>query len=199
MGERWKRRCSRGLKARPKTISPKYLYDTEGSRLFDRICELPEYYLTRAETSILREHAGAMLARVGPELCIIEPGAGACGKGRLLLETRQASMFVPIDISGKYLQGAALGVADSFPHVSVHAVAMDFLDGLDNLEPLLPRAGRRLIFYAGSSIGNFDPPDARRLLTQFSGVLKKAMRSLLATTSKRTAISFSWRMTTPTA
>jgi dimethylhistidine N-methyltransferase len=162
-----------GLRAVPKTISPKYLYDAEGSRLFDRICELPEYYLTRTETSILKEHGHAILDRIGPDLCIIEPGAGACGKGRLLLETDRASAFVPVDISAEYLKDAALGVADSFPDVSVHAVAMDFLAGLDSLKPLLPRAATRLIFYAGSSIGNFDPPDARRLLRQFHDLLEE--------------------------
>ncbi len=160
-----------GLRSSPKRISPKYLYDTEGSRLFDRICELPDYYLTRTETAILKQHAQTILDRIGPDLCIIEPGAGACGKGRLLLETRRASAFVPVDISSEFLQDAALDVAETFPQVSVHAVAMDFLSGLDSLRPLLPPAAKRLIFYAGSSIGNFDPPDAAWLLGRFHALL----------------------------
>ena len=149
-----------GLKNSPKAISPKYFYDEEGSRLFDQICELPEYYPTRTETSILERHAGAILNRLGRDLCIIELGAGACHKGRLLLETGNVSSFIPVDISTEYLRSQALRVARSFPHVSVHAVGMDFLVSLGSLESLLPEVGRRVIFYAGSSIGNFDPSDA---------------------------------------
>jgi dimethylhistidine N-methyltransferase len=162
-----------GLKSRPKAISPKYFYDEKGSRLFDQICELPEYYPTRTETSVLERHAGAILDRVGRNLCVIEVGAGACHKGKLLLETGRVSSFLPIDISTDYLWGAALSVAHVFPHVSVHAVAMDFLVSLESLESLIPKGVRRLIFYAGSSIGNFDPPDASYLLSQFHKLLRK--------------------------
>jgi L-histidine N-alpha-methyltransferase len=162
-----------GLKSTPKTVSPKYLYDAEGSMLFDRICELPEYYPTRTETSILQRHAGFILDRLGRDLCVIEVGAGACHKGKLLLETGRVSSFLPVDISVDYLRGAALRVAHIFPHVSVHAVAMDFLVSLESLESLVPKAMRRLIFYAGSSIGNFDPSEASCLLRQFSELLRE--------------------------
>ncbi len=104
-----------GLKSIPKTISPKYFYDEEGSRLFDRICELPEYYLTRTETSILERHAGDILDRLGRDLCIIELGAGACHKGRLLLETRHVSSFIPVDISTEYLRDAGARGRAQFP------------------------------------------------------------------------------------
>ena len=162
-----------GLKGVPKAISPKYLYDEEGSRLFDRICALQEYYPTRTETSILKRHAAAILDRLGWGLSIIELGAGACHKGRLLLETGKVSNFIPVDISTEYLRGEALRVARSFPHVSVHAVGMDFLISLDTLGSILPDPGKCVIFYAGSSIGNFDPPDVRRLLVQFHKLLRK--------------------------
>jgi len=162
-----------GLKSSPKAISPKYFYDEEGSRLFDQICELPEYYPTRTETSILERHAGTMLDRLGQDLCVIELGAGACHKGRILLETGKVSSFIPVDISTEYLRAAAVGVARNFPRVSVHAVGMNFIVSLESLKSFLPEVGRRLIFYAGSSIGNFDPPDARRLLRQFHELLRK--------------------------
>jgi len=162
-----------GLKGVPKTISPKYFYDEEGSRLFDQICELPEYYPTRSETSILRQRAGAMVDRLGSDLCIIELGAGACHKGRFLLETGKVSSFFPVDISTEYLQTQAFGVARSFPHVSVHAVGMDFLVSMASLKPLLPQRQRRVVFYAGSSIGNFDPPDASLLLRRVNQLLRK--------------------------
>jgi dimethylhistidine N-methyltransferase len=162
-----------GLRRVPKVIQPKYLYDEEGSRLFDLICALPEYYLTRVEISILRRYAGDMLDRIGRNLCVIEPGAGACQKARFLLETDAVSAFFPVDISADYLRSAALKTAGAFPHVSVHATAMDFLSDLPCLEPLLPGRQRRVIFYPGSSIGNFDFPDAGRLLTQFGRLLRR--------------------------
>jgi len=162
-----------GLKSIPKTISAKYFYDEEGSRLFDRICELPEYYLTRIETSILERHAGAILDRLGRDLCVVELGAGACRKGRLLLETGNVCNFIPVDISTEYLRAAAVEVARSFPRVSVHAVGMDFIVSLDSLKSFFPEVGRRLIFYAGSSVGNFDAPEVRRLLSQFYKLLRK--------------------------
>ena len=133
-----------GLKNNPKTISPKYFYDAEGSKLFDQICGLPEYYPTRTETSILERHAGAILDRLGRDLCIIELGAGACHKGSILLETGNVRSFIPVDISTEYLRGAALRVARNFPHVSVHAVGMDFIVSIDSLESLLPEVGRRV-------------------------------------------------------
>jgi dimethylhistidine N-methyltransferase len=162
-----------GLKGIPKRVSPKYLYDVEGSRLFDRICELPEYYPTRTETSILKRHSRAMLDRVGRNLCVIEVGAGGCHKGKILLETDRVSSFLPVDISADYLREAALRVAHAFPHISVHAVAMDFLVSLENLASIAPKGMTRVIFYAGSSIGNFDPPEASYLLRQFRKLLRE--------------------------
>ena len=162
-----------GLLNVPKKILPKYLYDAEGSRLFDRICELPEYYPTRVETAILARYAGEILDRIGHDLCVIEPGAGACRKSRFLLETGNVSTFIPVDISTEHLRHSAQEVASCFPHVAVHAVAMDFLAALPGLQPILPRGGRRVIFYPGSSIGNFDPPEACRLLTQFGRLLNE--------------------------
>ncbi|MGA2192917.1 MAG: L-histidine N(alpha)-methyltransferase, partial [Nitrospirota bacterium] len=104
-----------GLRGTPKTIPCKYLYDTEGSRLFDRICKLPEYYLTRAETCILRRHSRTMLGQVGQDLCIVELGAGACRKSRLLLDTGAASSFFPVDISTEHLRDEAMKIAYSYP------------------------------------------------------------------------------------
>jgi dimethylhistidine N-methyltransferase len=162
-----------GLRSAPKTIHPKYLYDERGSRLFEQICETPEYYLTRAETSILNERAGEILARIGCDFCLIEPGAGSCRKARLFLETGAVSTFVPVDISSDHLMASATEVALSFPRLSVKAVAMDFLDDFGKLEEEVPRTGKRVIFYPGSSIGNFEPSAATRLLNAFSSLLRE--------------------------
>jgi dimethylhistidine N-methyltransferase len=161
-----------GLRSRPKTIAPKYLYDVNGSRLYDRICELDEYYPTRTESSILRTHAQEMLSGLGDDLCIIEIGAGTCTKGRLLLETGAASAFVPVDISAEHLRSSGLRVARRFPRVSVHAVVMDFLLSLDRLSFLISNGKRRAILYAGSSIGNLEPAEARQLLVRFCRLLR---------------------------
>jgi dimethylhistidine N-methyltransferase len=162
----------KGLKSKPKRIPCKYFYDSEGSRLFDLICELPEYYLTRIETSILDRHIGSILARLGGDLCVIEPGAGSCLKARLFFESGNVSSFIPLDVSTEHLRKAAMKAAEDFPGLFVHALAMDFTAEMGRIEPFLPDSSRRVIFYPGSSIGNFDPPDAGRLLTGFSGLLR---------------------------
>jgi dimethylhistidine N-methyltransferase len=162
-----------GLRNFPKTIHPKYLYDETGSQLFERICETPEYYLTRAETLILNERVGEILARIGCDFCLIEPGAGSCRKARLFLDAGAVTTFVPVDISSEHLVASATEVALSFPDLSVKAVAMDFLDDFGKLEEAVPRLGKRVIFYPGSSIGNFEPDVATRLLSQFSAFLRE--------------------------
>jgi L-histidine N-alpha-methyltransferase len=162
-----------GLKGTPKEVSPKYFYDAKGSQLFDRICELPEYYQTRTEVSILEQHAAVISDSLGEDLCIIEPGAGSCHKARIFLETGRVAAFFPIDISADHLRNAAAEISRAFPLISVHAVAMDFSASLNGVEPLLPPVGKRLIFYPGSSIGNFDPPKTRALLSQFLRLLRE--------------------------
>ncbi len=162
-----------GLASSPKSIPPKYFYDAEGSRLFERICRLPEYYLTRAESSILKRRARALPRLLGRRLCLIEFGSGDCRKGRLLLDTGAVDTFVPVDISTDCLRSAARRAAADYPFLAVHAVAMDFQTDLAQLGALLPQTGRRVILYAGSSIGNLTPPDAHRLLRQFAGLLGK--------------------------
>lgn len=162
-----------GLRMVPKTIHPKYLYDMRGSQLFERICMTPEYYLTRAEHWILHRWANEIIDKLGEGLCIIEPGAGACRKIRPLLETGAVSMFIPVDISAKHLRTAAAGVSLAFPDVTVRAVSMDYLHDFNRVQNLLPQTGRRVIFYPGSSIGNFDPPVAQNLMRQFGSLLKE--------------------------
>ncbi|HWR37631.1 MAG TPA: L-histidine N(alpha)-methyltransferase [Clostridia bacterium] len=160
-----------GLRRLPKTTPAKYFYDERGSALFEEICALPEYYPTRTEKALLTNNANELLRSLGRELCLIELGAGNCDKGRLLLQTGAVSTFVPVDISTEHLRTAGLDIANSFAGISVHAVAMDFLAGLGRLEALLPEAGRRVLLYAGSSIGNFDPLEACALLSQCRAVL----------------------------
>lgn len=161
-----------GLQRYPKQISPKYLYDERGSSLFDLICNLPEYYPTRTEISILKRYGKHILTRLDGDVCLIELGAGSCRKSSLLLDTGAVSSFVPVDICGEFLWQSTIALSDRFPQVRYHAIAMDFLDRIGLISSLLPTQGTRLIFFAGSSIGNFDPDDAVGLLSQFHQLLR---------------------------
>lgn len=154
-----------GLRARPRCIAPKWFYDAAGSALFDRICALPEYYPTRTELALLDRHAAEMAAAIGPGAEIVEFGAGSSVKVRLLLAALQRPAgFVPVDISGEHLMAAAARLRADHPGLSVRPLVADY-----TAEALVlpPAAGRRVGFYPGSSIGNFDPAEAERLLARF--------------------------------
>jgi dimethylhistidine N-methyltransferase len=147
-----------------RSIPPKFFYDTAGSALFDRICELPEYYPTRTELRILTECAPQIAAQIGPEAEIIEFGAGSLTKVRLLLDALEAPRrYVPIDISGEHLESAAARLRKDYPQVEVRPVVADYTFPL-----VLPSRGedksRRVGFFPGSTLGNFTPDEALSFL-----------------------------------
>ena len=154
---------TRGLHQRPACISPKYFYDRRGSELFEEITRLPEYYPTRTETALMRQHAADIARAVGTGRTLVELGAGNCQKARALCRLIQPACFVGVDISVDFLQGAVRGLREEFPGLDARAVGGDLTEGVV-LPGDIPRAGR-LVFYPGSSIGNFDPPHALGLLT----------------------------------
>jgi dimethylhistidine N-methyltransferase len=160
------------LSTHPKSIAPKYFYDAEGSRLFDLICELPEYYPTRTETALLREHAADIAQHIGPQADLIEFGAGAMTKVRLLLDALQSpSRYVPIDISGDYLEEAAQGLRAQYPQLRVEPLVADYGQGL--ALPASPAGARRRVgFFPGSTIGNYTPDEAVEFFTMAAGVLR---------------------------
>ena len=147
-----------GFSRAQKSIPPKYFYDTEGSRLFDAITELPEYYPTRTETAMLIAYADEIARKAGTGHLLVEPGSGSCTKARILFEGLQPCAYVPMDISRDRLRVAAQEVAVEYPWLEVHAACTDFTR-LMRLPPSSPE-GRRLAFFPGSSIGNFDPQAA---------------------------------------
>ena len=160
-----------GLRREPRQIAPKFFYDQAGSALFDRICELPEYYPTRTEFAILRQHAGEMAECIGPQADLIEFGAGSLQKIRLLLGAlREPARLVAIDISAEHLQAEAERLRAEHPALAVLALAGDFSGDL-----LLPApvagAARRVGFFPGSSIGNFTPAEALQFLHRCAGWL----------------------------
>jgi L-histidine Nalpha-methyltransferase len=156
----------RGLTSMPKTLSPWLFYDQRGSELFEAITELPEYYLTRTERAIFAEHGDAMLAAAGaPELTVIELGAGTAAKTRVLLEaaSRQCRCvrYYPIDISASALSEARRNIGERAPQVQVETRVADYTQDMS----AIPATGdRRLVLYIGSSIGNFEPAQAARIL-----------------------------------
>lgn len=154
-----------GLSGTPKTLPPKLFYDDAGARLFERICTLDEYYLTRSELSILSERAGEIAEFVGPRAALIEYGSGAATKVRFLLDAlRDPAAYVPIDISHEQLSRVAAELAAAYPALSVRPVFGDYTRLLPM--PLLPSDSRRVAFFPGSTIGNFHPAEAAAFLTR---------------------------------
>lgn len=151
-----------GLSAPRKRLSPKYFYDRAGSRLFDRIAELPEYYPTRTELAIMRQSAREMAARCGPRCLLAELGAGSLVKVRLLLDQLdRPAAYVPVDVSGEHLRAAAKQLAAEYPTLDVRPVVADFTRSF--ALPPIP-AARRVVYFPGSTLGNFDPHEADALL-----------------------------------
>jgi dimethylhistidine N-methyltransferase len=152
-----------GFSRNPRSIPPKYFYDEEGSRLFEAICQQPEYYPTRTEVALLEKHAGDIRSHVGHGSYLIEPGSGSCEKVRLLLDTLRPAVYAPLDISCEHLKSAAAAVAADYPWLDVHAVCTDITSNV-SLD-FIPAQETPVMFYPGSSIGNFDPADAVEFLT----------------------------------
>lgn len=156
----------------PHTISPKYFYDEAGSQLFDRICELPEYYPTRTEVGILQERALDIAALAGPRAEIVEFGAGSLRKVRLLLDAfDRPSRYLPIDISGEYLAHAAAALRHEYPALDVHPVVTDFTQRIQ-LGTSPSGTGMRVGFFPGSTIGNFTPQEALQFLAGAAQALR---------------------------
>ncbi len=153
-----------GLGARPRSLPCKYFYDLAGSRLFDRICELDAYYPTRTEAAILRAHGAEIADTLGPGVRLVEPGAGSGTKTRILLDhLHDVVAYVPVDISGEHLAQAAAELARDYPTLAVRPVVADFTGSFEL--PATPRpAARTVVFFPGSTIGNFEPGPARAFL-----------------------------------
>jgi len=153
-----------GLLAEQKRISPKYFYDERGSELFDQICALPEYYPTRTELSIMDAHLTEISKLVGPRAAVIEFGAGSNLKVRQLLDAlEEPAAYVPVEISGDYLLKQAEDLASDYPNVHIQPVFADFTQPFELPEhPVRPE--RNLVFFPGSTIGNFTRGEARELL-----------------------------------
>jgi dimethylhistidine N-methyltransferase len=159
-----------GLTARPKRLSPKYFYDETGSRLFEEITALPEYYPTRCELAILRAHAPDMARLFPARTALIEFGSGSSRKARLMLDAAPAiTAYVPVDISSKWLAAEAARLRRDYPRLAVLPVAADFTQPF-RLPPSIATLGHAG-FFPGSTIGNFEPQQAHAFLQHAARIL----------------------------
>ena len=157
-----------GLSQEQKTLPCKYLYDARGSLLFEEICELDEYYPTRVEIAIMHRYAEEMSSRVGEEALLIEYGSGSSRKTRLLLDSLRApSCYVPIDISPEILAESAAAIAKIYPDLEVHPLCADYLSPVEIPTPEKDFR-RRVVYFPGSTIGNFEPLEALEFLAQMA-------------------------------
>ncbi|KVD70678.1 dimethylhistidine N-methyltransferase [Burkholderia sp. ABCPW 14] len=164
-----------GLRRSPRSIAPKYFYDAAGSALFDRICELPEYYPTRTELAILKRRAAEIAAQIGRDANLIEFGAGSLSKIRVLLDACAVSnppaRYLPVDISADHLAHAAAALRDAYSWLDVQPVVADYLQS-DQLRALERVKGRRVGCFLGSTIGNFSPDEASAFLRRAASLLE---------------------------
>ena len=169
-----------GLSASPKWLPAKLFYDETGSALFERITELPEYYLTRTERAIFESHAAEILQAAGPSLTLVELGAGTAVKTGILIEEllrrQPRALYYPIDVSPSALQEAATQLGRQFPQLRVNPIIADYTGGVEALNRI---SGRKLVLYIGSSIGNFEPDESVRVLRRIRRTLRAGDALLL--------------------
>jgi dimethylhistidine N-methyltransferase len=165
------------LSQHPKRLSPKYFYDATGSELFEQITVLPEYYPTRTELGILRDRAGDIAAIIPDGAALVEFGAGATTKVRLLLNECKFAAYVPVDISGDFLKAQADALRQDFPALSVYPVAADFTAPFALPEAVkdMPKVG----FFPGSTLGNFEPHEAHAFLRSAREILGQGAQMVI--------------------
>lgn len=155
-----------GLSGTPPTLPPKLFYDDVGARLFEEITTVPEYYPTRTELGILREHLPDMARRLGPEVVVVEFGSGSGRKTQLLLEAlERPAAYIPVDIAREQLEAVAAQMDRDFPTLRVLPLAADYTRPFQLPDPG-PGSGPPLLFFPGSTVGNFEPRDAEAFLRQ---------------------------------
>ncbi len=159
-----------GLSASPKTLPCMYFYDERGSKLFDDICGLDEYYLTRAEDEIIKRHAQEMADQIGPGVMLVEYGSGSSTKTRALLDRlAEPVAYVPVDISREHLRQTATRLSAAYPHIEMLPVCADFTEPFA-LPTARCKPTHSAVFFPGSTIGNFQPQEARAMLVHLAAM-----------------------------
>ena len=177
----------RGLTKEPKRFLPKYFYDQLGSQLFEAICLLPEYYLTRAENEILERYADEIISSVEGNTTLVEMGSGSASKTRLIIEAllrkQRELLFIPVDISASALDSSSRILLQSYPQLNIEAYAADYFAGLAELGKT--QRGRTLALFLGSNVSNFDPEEALKFLRALRQVLSDGDALLLGADLKK--------------
>jgi L-histidine N-alpha-methyltransferase len=177
----------RGLSSKPKRFLPKYFYDQLGSQLFEAICLLPEYYLTRAENEILERYADEIVSSLDGNTTLLEMGSGSASKTRLIIEAllrkQPELLFIPVDISASALDSSSRILLQSYPQLRIEAYAADYFAGLAEVGKK-PRA-RTLALFLGSNVSNFDPEEALKFLRALRQVLHEGDAFLLGADLKK--------------
>jgi dimethylhistidine N-methyltransferase len=164
---------TRSLTSPQKKLAPKFLYDERGSRIFEEICKLEAYYLTRAELEILEKHANEIVDLMGSAVQLIEPGSGSAQKVRTLLKIMDRPLsYLPIEISPEILKRSQEELESEFHNLEVIPCHEDFTSPHLNLDQYLNEKERKIIFFPGSTLGNFSPEEARELLRTFSSIVE---------------------------
>lgn len=174
-----------GFSKSDKMIPPKFFYDARGSQLFAEICDQPEYYLPDVEKKLLSNCAAEIVEYTGIDRVILEPGAGDLAKIRLLLNELKPSAYVPMDISSQFLLWASENLAKDFPWLNIHATCVDFTHSLP-LPDGVPNKPR-LVFFPGSSLGNFHKEEALEFLSMIRSVLGRDGMLLIGVDTKKSA------------
>jgi dimethylhistidine N-methyltransferase len=159
-----------GLSSEPRTLPCKYFYDERGAALFQKICELPEYYVTRTEIDILDRYRAEIAAHLGPHISLIGLGTGSGTKTRILIEAlEKPAVYIPVDISEKQLRKSTARFRKIFPDLEILPVCADYLQPVV-LPPTGGKAARNVVYFPGSTIGNFDPDEATQFLRRIASV-----------------------------
>lgn len=174
----------RGLRASPKNIPPKFFYDEGGSNLFEKITKLKEYYLTRMELAIINNYSNELAGIIGNNAMLVEFGCGNMSKARLFLKlARNVAYYVAVDISKDFLYSSAEALSSEFPDISVVAICADFMKGLRF--PEIDHEGKRVALFLGSSIGNFEPPQALKFVKECSSFLSSGDNLIIGVDNKK--------------
>lgn len=163
-----------GFRLPQKKIPPKYFYDHRGSMLYEAICRTAEYYPTRTETAILKDHVPELSQLLEPGCTLLEYGSGASLKTRILLNSSQHPFsYFPMDISEKFLHETACQLAEEYPHIHILPLCADFTRPDSIPQTLFAEHSKRIVFFPGSTLGNFEPEDAQQFLRSTATLLSK--------------------------
>ena len=175
-----------GLTKSPKSLAPKHFYDENGSKLFEQIVNLEEYYIPSIEKSLINQNILSINQLIGDDATLIEPGSGSCEKAQKILATNKSiKAYIPIEISGDFLYSAAEKVAQNFPQVMIYPICVDYLKQFNLPEEIKNYSDNKVLFFPGSSIGNYDKSEVVNVLNKFASIAGEKSSLLIGVDMKK--------------